>query len=113
MELDQQVEQLAAIFHQDPKNKVFANEKLLLASVLEESGNEISAEKLVTIIKSYEDDNLSGADEELYDAAVYCCNVLARKCFAEDAEDEDEEVDFNLTWLHKDDGTVFAEIRPA
>ena len=113
MELDEQIEQIAATFHEDPKNKVFANEKLLLASVLEENGNEISSENLVTIVKSYEDGNLSETDEELYDAAVYCCSVLARKCFAEDPEDEDEEVDFNLTWLHEDDGSVSAEIRPA
>lgn len=113
MELDEQIEKIAATFHEDPKNKVFANEKLLLASVLEENGNEISAEKLVTIVKSYEDGDLSDTDEELYDAAVYCCSVLARKCFADDPEDEDEEVDFNLTWLHEDDGSVSAEIRPA
>lgn len=43
---------------------------------------------------------------------TFGCSVLARKCFGVDPDDEDEEVDYELSWLEADDGAVVAEIRP-
>jgi len=49
----------------------------------------------------------------MYDAAVFCCSVLSRKCFAEDPEDEEAEVDYQISWIKNDDGSIVAEIRPS
>jgi len=112
MELDDLIEVVSSEFRKDPKNKVFASQDILIASVLEESGEVISPEKLTSIVRAYEAGSLEENDQEIYDAAVYCCSVLARKCFSDDPEDEDAEVDFSLSWIEGEDGSLIAEIRP-
>lgn len=113
MELDDLIEKVTTDFRNDPRNKVFASQELLIASVLEESGEEISPSRLASIVSAYQEGSLDGDDEELYDAAVYCCGILARKCFADDPENEDAEVDYTLDWINNKDGSLAAEIRPA
>lgn len=61
---------------------MFAHQDLLIASVKEEMGEDISADRLSSIISSYEEGEINADEEEIYDAAVYCCGILARKCFA-------------------------------
>jgi len=46
------------------------------------------------------------------DGAVYACSVLARKCFGENPEDKDVDVDYQISWLENNDGSYVAEIRP-
>ena len=110
---DELIETISGEFHKEPRNKVFAPQELLIASVKEEMGEDISAEKLSLIVSSYQEGELDGDDEEIYDAAVYCCSVLARKCFADDPDDEDAEVDYEISWIENEDGSTSAEIRPS
>jgi len=112
-DFDELIEKISDEFHDDPRNKVFAPQELLIASVKEEMGEDISADKLSRIISSYEEGEIDGDDEEIYDATVYCCGVLARKCFADDPEDEDAEVDYDVSWIKNEDGSIAAEIRPS
>jgi len=100
-------------FRADPRNKVYASQDLLLASVKEELDKTLSPEELQSIVSGYQSGDLDGDDEEIYDAATFCCSVLARECFADDPEDEDAEVDYDVEWIKNDDGSISAEIRPA
>ena len=111
-DFDELIEKISDEFHKDPRNKVFAPQELLIASVKEEMGEDISAERLSSIVSSYEEGEIDGDEEEFYDAAVYCCGVLARKCFADDPEDEDAEVQYEISWFENEDGSIAAEIRP-
>jgi len=113
MELNDLIEKITMQFRKEPRNKVFASQELLIASVSEESGQEITPQKLLSVVRAYEDGDIDGEDEELYDAAVYCCGVLARKCFGDDPEDDETDVDYDLTWLEDEDGSVSAEVRPS
>ncbi len=85
---------------------------LLTASVHEEMGKEISPNDLKEIIHGYQEGDLNGNQEGIYDAAVYCCGVLARKCFADDPDDEDAEVDYEVSWIENQDGSMSGEVRP-
>jgi len=75
---------IANDYKKDPRNKTYATEELILASILEETGELILAASLHGLIDQYQSGELSSIDEEKYDAASYGCGVLARKCFAED-----------------------------
>ena len=88
-DLDDLIEKVLVKFKSDPRNKVYADQKLLQASVHEEMGKEISPEELKQIIHGYEEGELEGDDEEIYDAAVYCCGLLARRCVGDDPDDEE------------------------
>lgn len=113
VDLDDLIEKISYEFHADPKNKVFASENLLLTSVKEEIDKDLSVKELRSLIQDYKNGDLDGDTEEIYDAAVYCCGILARKCFAEDAEDEDAGVNFEISWIENEDETIAAEIRPS
>ena len=102
---------IANDYKKDPRNKTYATEELILASILEETGELISAASLHGLIDQYQSGELSSIDEEKYDAASYGCGVLARKCFAENPEDEDAEVDYEIFWLVNDDNSISAEIQ--
>jgi len=112
-DFDELIEKISDEFHKDPRNKVFAPQELLIASVKEEMGEDISADMLSSIVSLHEEGEIDGDEEEIYDAAVYCCGVLARKCFADDPEDEDAEVDYEISWIENEDGSIAAEIRPS
>ena len=111
--LDELIEKISNEFHKDPRNKVFAPQELLIASVKEEMGEDISTDRLSSIVSLYKEGEIDGDEEEIYDAAVYSCGVLARKCFADDPEDEDAEVDYEISWIENEDGSITAEIRPS
>lgn len=98
--------------HADPRNKVFVTEDVLLASVLEESGTNIDHQTLSAVVCAYEDGTITDEQQELYDAATYACSYIGKKCFAEDPEDEDEEVDISISFSDVTSDTVVAEVRP-
>lgn len=110
--LDQLVEDVVKVFCADPKNKVFATEDMLLASIKEEAGVDMTAEQLHSLIDNFSSGSLEDDEYETYDAAVYVCSVLASQCFGEDPDDEDEEVDYAISWIENSDGTYSAEVRP-
>jgi hypothetical protein len=110
--LDQKIKKIVDNFREDPRNKVFASEDVLILGIQELCRVEITSEKLREIIDQFEDGKLSGEGLDLYDGAVYPCYTLARLCFSEDPEDEDEEVDSQITWLENEDGSYVAEVRP-
>ena len=113
MSLDGLVEKIVKEFREDPRNKVFVQESVLLASVEEEVGEKISTEELRSIVSKFQEGELEeGEEEEKYDAAIYACSVVAGMCFGDDPEDEDEEVDYEISWLEEDGGEYTAEIRP-
>ena len=106
------IEKVVKEFRSDPRNKVFAPQELLIASALEELGKEISFDELKSLVDDYESGSLDEDQEEIYDGIVYCCAELARKCFGEEPDDEDEEVDYEISWIENGDGSIAAEIRP-
>lgn len=109
MSLEEFIVELAKPFKEDPRNKVLVREQLLLASVAEESGNDISADKLRTIISAFLTGELDEESEALYDSAVYACGMAARHCFNDDPEDD---ADYIIDWLEQEDGSYVAEVRP-
>lgn len=110
--LDELIQKISDEFHRDPRNKVFASQDILIASVKEEKGEDISVDRLSSIVSSYLEGQVEGDEQEIYDAAVYSCGVLARKCFADDPEDEDAEVDYEISRIWNEDVLIAAEIRP-
>ena len=112
MSLDEMVKPLVSDFKSDKRNKVFVPENILITSILEENGKEIDLEELRQIIKKYLDGELDSESQDIYDAAIYSCSLVARLCFADDPEDEDAEVDYEISWLEDDNGSYSAEIRP-
>ena len=112
LNLSEIIEKISDEYRKDPRNKVFAPQELLIASAKEEMDEDISAETLIKIVSTFQDGNISGDDQERYDAIVYGCGLLARKCFADDPEDEDAEVDYQISWIENGDGSISAEIRP-
>jgi hypothetical protein len=109
---DDLIEKITNEFRADPRNKVFASQDLLIASAKEEAAKDLNPDELLSIVRDYESGDLDGDAEEIYDAVVYCCAVLARKCFGEDPEDEDEEIEYEISWIENEDGSITAEIRP-
>lgn len=112
MSLDSQLDMLVTAYQDDPRNKVFVNEAVLLASVAEECGTSITSEQLRQIVTDYQDGDLDDDATEIYDGAVYACAEIARRCFADDPDDESEEVDYQISWIEAEDGSVVAEVRP-
>lgn len=106
------IDEVSALFHDDPKNKAFASEQIMLASIKEEAGEEIDADEFHKLIQSYDSGTLNEQDQDLFDAAMYACSLIAKACFADDPEDEDEEVDYSVSFIENEDNTVSAEIRP-
>lgn len=107
--LDVLVSGIVSSFKEDPRNKVFVDfPVLLLSSVIETGNKSINSEKLVDVIKGYMEGDLDDESTEIYDGAVAVCGEVARQCFA---DNEGDDVDYELSWLEGDDG-FFAEIRP-
>ena len=71
-----------------------------------------SASDLKSLIYKHGEGGLDDHEVEIFDAAVYCCGVLARKCFAEDPDDEEAEVNYDVSFVETEDG-IAAEIRPS
>jgi len=110
-DLDSILQEIAKEYKTDPRNKIFVPENALLASVKEETGSAISKEKFREIVERYMEGELDDNQEEIYNGAVFACSEIARLCFAEDHEDEDEEVDYQISWIENDDKTLSAEVR--
>ena len=104
---DELMRNLIGEYKKSPRNKLFIDENLLLASVKEEMGEETSAENLREIINNFLDGKLNEEEERIYDAAVYSCGVAARTCLG---NDPDKDVDYELEWILNSDDSYTAEI---
>jgi hypothetical protein len=111
--LDALTKNIIDLYFADPRNKIYVGEEVLLCSVLEELGIEINSETLRRIMNQYEDGTISERDLSIYDAAIYSCAFVAKKCFAEDPDDEDEEVDYTISFARSADKSISAVIRKA
>ncbi len=99
----------------DPRNKVFIDENTLLASAIEETGNDISVDQLRKAIKNFLSGEMEDDDYSIYDGAIYACGVASNNCFGNPSEHEDDDdysVDYEVDWIENDDGSFCAEIRP-
>ncbi|MDB4806706.1 hypothetical protein OAG89_01815 [Pseudomonadales bacterium] len=100
----------------DPRNKIFIDEDTLLASAMEETGSEITLEKLRSVISEFLSGEIDDDDYSIYDGAVYACSVASNNCFGNPEEHEDDDdysVDYEVDWIKNDDGSFVAEIRPS
>ena len=55
---------------------------------------------------------MSEKDEQLYAAAIYVCALIARRVWANNLEDEEEDVDFSIDCIENPDDSVCAVVRP-
>ena len=100
----------------DPRNKICIDEDTLLASAMEETGSEITLEKLRSVISEFLSGEIDVDDYPIYDGAVYACSVASNNCFGNPEEHEDDDdysVDYEVDWIENDDGSFVAEIRPS
>ena len=110
MSLSVLVDKLQTEYKADPRNKIFINEEMLIASVSEETGNEVTAEDLRVVIAAFLSGDMDDSQQSIYDGAVYACSLSARHCFNDDPEDD---VDYEIYWQEQTDGTYVAEVRPS
>tara|TARA_Y100000294_G_scaffold171580_1_gene185243 strand:- start:95 stop:313 length:219 start_codon:yes stop_codon:yes gene_type:complete len=67
--------------------------------------------RLREVINAYLGGDLGSGEQDIYDGAVYACSSAAKLCFAENPDDEDEEVDCSISWIEGADGEFSAEVR--
>ena len=113
MSLSTLVDKLATEFKADPRNKIFVGEEMLIASATEETGKQVTATQLRKVIAAFVEGGMTDKQESLYDAAVYAIGLSAKQCWATDPDDEDEEVDYSVSWIENPDGSYAAEVRPS
>ena len=94
----------------DPRNKIFIDEAVLLASAIEETGNQIDITALRKAISNFLSGEMDDDDQSTYDGAVYACSVAANNCFG---DDPDSEVDYEINWVTNGDASFIAEVRPS
>jgi predicted DNA-binding WGR domain protein len=102
----------AVNFLRDPRNKAHVEEDLLLKSVSEELGKKTSPKALRSVVKKFINGGMSEKDEQLYDAAIYVCALIAKQVWANNPEDEEEDVDYSIDWIENPDDSVCAVVRP-
>ena len=110
------IEKIVVDYKTDPRNKIFIDEVTLLASVTEETGNEVSDVELRSVIRNFLSGEMDGDDYSIYDGAIYACAVASNNCFGDPEEHEDDDdysVDYEIDWIKNDDGSFCAEIRPS
>lgn len=95
-------------FKKNSRNKIFLNEDILVASASEETGEEVTSEKLREVITAYLSGEISDQQESIYDGAVYVCGAAARQCFGDDPY---EDIDYEIQWFEQPDGSFVAEVR--
>jgi hypothetical protein len=110
MSLNALVEKLTAEYKANPRNKIFVNEEMLIASATEETGSEVTAEELRDVVAAFLSGDMDGSQESIYDGAVYACGLSARHCFNDDPEDD---IDYEIDWHEQTDGSYVAEVRPS
>ena len=96
----------------DPRNKVFVEESVLISAVAEETGQEVTAYRLREVVAAWQNGELADFEREIYDGATYACAYIARKCFSENPEDEDLDVNYEISWVESVSGALVAELRP-
>lgn len=105
---DQLIDEFIQEYRKSPRTKIFVNEKLLLASVAEETGINITVDELREVITLYINGDLDEKNESIYDGATYSCGVVARSCLGNDPE---EDVDYEIEWITNEDDSYCAEIK--
>ena len=103
------IDEIIQNYKADPRNKVHIDEKTLLASSIEETGNDITTEELRNAISKYISGDMEDEDQTIYDGALYACSVAANNCFS---DDPDGEVDYEIEWIENNDGSFTAQVRP-
>jgi hypothetical protein len=101
--LDELIDGVVSEYKQDPRNKVFVGEDILLASAAEETGGAVDAEALRAAISAYQSGDMSDEQQALYDGAVAACGRIARSC----------DLDYDIAWIENDGGLWSAEVRPS
>jgi vancomycin resistance protein YoaR len=109
MMLDDLIEKMATEFKTDPRNSTFVSESMLLASVAEEVGKQISTVELREVIAAYLNGEMDETQEVIYDGAIYASGLAARHCFSDDPEDD---IDYEIDWQEQNDGSYLAEVSP-
>lgn len=110
MDLDKIISEVIAAFKSDPRNEVYVDESVLLASAIEETGDsELGAVKLREAIAAYLEGNMEEGQESIYDGAVYSCGRIARGCFS---EEPDEDIDYEINWVENEDSSYTACVSP-
>jgi hypothetical protein len=99
-------------YRADPRNKVFIEESVLIAAVAEETGQKITAGRLREVITAWQSGEIADFEREIYDGATYACAYIARQCFSENPEDEDLDVNYEISWVESVSGALVAELRP-
>ena len=107
MNFEERAKAIISEFRKNPRNKIFIDFDTLLASASEETGNDVTSDKLKEVIQAYLDGECDEEKESIYDGAVYACGYLARHCLG---EDPDEDVDYDIEWITEDDGTFTAQV---
>ena len=102
------VEQIAAAFKADPRNKVFVPMPLLLQSACDETGENVKLSELTKAIADYANGDCDDKSTSIYDGAVYVCSKVVRLCLE---VDEDSDVDYSIDWLEESDGSYTAEVK--
>jgi len=108
--LDSLVQAIVSEYRQDPRNKVFLAEDVLLASATEETSSSVEAQALRESVKAYQEGEASDEQQAIYDGAVAVCGRIARSCFG---DDPDADLDYDVSWIENDDGSWSAEVRPS
>lgn len=109
MSVSSHVETIVGEIKKDPRNRAFVEFAALLESANEENGKNIKPDKLKKVIQGYIAGNLKPADEAIYDDAVVICGAVARGCWG---KNEDDDLDYEISWIETDDDVYSAELRP-
>ena len=108
MSLNVLVLKLATKYKANPRNKIFVDEEMLIASATEEAGNEVTKKILRKVISAFITGDMDETQQAIYDGAVYACSQSAKHCFNDDPEDD---VDYEIDWQEQKDGSYVAEVR--
>ena len=103
------IEKIVSDFKNDPRNKLFVDEDVLMVTASEETGEAITEIKIREVITAFLSGEMNDDQQSIYDGAVYACSSAARQCFG---DDEDEDIDYKIDWLQQDNGSFVAEVRP-
>jgi len=109
------IDEIIAAYRINPRNKIFIDEKILLASAIEESGSQISINQLRMAIAKFISGEMSVDESSIYDGAIYACSTVAKNCFRDFEKDERDDpscVDYEINWIENKDRSFLAEIRP-
>ena len=71
------IDKIIEEYKADPRNKVFIDENTLLAAASEETGNDVTAVQLRSVIKNFLSGEMEDDDYSIYDGSIYACAVAS------------------------------------